>query len=306
MKFPILLALIALPVTISLTQLHADPLVDDAFSRVVAPGAKVEKLAGGFSFIEGPAWNPRGFWVFSDIPANTLFRITPTGQFSVVRKPTGHSNGNAYDAKGRLVSCEHDRRVSRKSERGTFDTIADRYEGKRLNSPNDLAIKSDGSIYFTDPTYGTPKNQLELNFRGVYRLFPDGRLQLLDKEWTQPNGIAFSPDEKTLYVNDSQEGKIFSFDVDAKGAVSNKTLMATIPKPGDPDGMKTDAEGRLYVTGPGGVWIFAPRGGLLGKIPVPESPANLGFGGKDGKTLLLTARTSVYSVRLKVGEGKKR
>lgn len=296
-KLPLFIAVLALPLGI----LKADPLVDDAFARIVAPSAKVEKLAGGFSFTEGPAWNPRGFWVFSDIPANSLFKITPSGQTALIRKPTGHSNGNAYDLQGRLVSCEQDRRVSRKTADGTFETLADRCAGKRLNSPNDLAIKSDGSIYFTDPTYGTPKgDKVELMFRGVYRLRPSGTLELLDAEYTQPNGITFSPDEKTLYVDDSQDGKIFSYDVDSKGALSNKTLMATIPKPGDPDGMKTDAEGRLYVAGPGGVWIFAPRGGLLGKIPVPQNPANLAFGGMDGQTLLMTARDSIYSVRLKV------
>ncbi|MBW3637789.1 MAG: SMP-30/gluconolactonase/LRE family protein [Armatimonadetes bacterium] len=299
MKFAALLPLVFAGCGASLPL--ADPLVQNATARVVARGAKVETLATGFRFVEGPVWNPRGFWVFSDIPANTLFKISPTGKTEIIRKPTGHTNGNAYDAQGRLVSCEHERRVSRKSERGTFDTLADRYEGKRLNSPNDLAIRSDGSIYFTDPTYGTPKNQLELDFRGLYRLFPDGRLQLLDKEWIQPNGIAFSPDERTLYVNDSQENTIFRFDVDKNGALSNKTLLATLPKPGSPDGMKTDAAGRLYVAGPGGIWIFAARGALLGKIPTPKNPANLAFGGADGKTLFITARDSVYTVRLSSG-----
>jgi sugar lactone lactonase YvrE len=285
--------------------LRADPLADDAFARVVAPGARVQKLAGGFRFTEGPAWNGRGFWVFSDIDNNTLYRITPTGKFQVIRKPTGKSNGNAYDAQGRLLACEHgNRRLSRKAPNGTFQTLASRYEGKRLNSPNDLAVKSDGSIYFTDPTYGTSQQSLELGFRGLYRLFPDGRLVLLDQEWNQPNGIAFSPDEKTLYVGDSETGQIFRFDVDEKGALTNKTLLATIPKPGDPDGMKVDGEGRLLVAGPGGVWIFAPRGGLLGKLPVPKTPANLAFGGADGKTLLITARDSIYSVRLRTGQTK--
>jgi sugar lactone lactonase YvrE len=303
MKKNLILTLVAAPLLP--IALRADSLADDAFARVVAPGAKVQKLAGGFRFTEGPAWNPRGFWVFSDIDNNTLYRITPVGKFEVIRKPTGNSNGNAYDAQGQLLACEHgNRRVSRKAANGTFQTLASRYEGKRLNSPNDLAVKSDGSIYFTDPTYGTSRTAVELGFRGLYRLFPNGRLVLLDQEWNQPNGIAFSPDEKTLYVGDSEAGKIFRFDVDEKGTLANKTLLATIPKPGDPDGMKVDAEGRLLVAGPGGVWIFAPRGGLLGKLPVPKTPANLAFGGADGKTLLITARDSIYSVRLRTGQKK--
>jgi sugar lactone lactonase YvrE len=302
------LVLLTLAITPALADnLGADTLAEDAFARIVAPGAKVQKLAGGFGFVEGPVWNEGGFWVFSDLGANTLYRITPAGKFQLVRKPTGHSNGNAYDRQQRLISCEHSgRRVSRKTNNGTFETLASRFEGKRLNSPNDLAIRSDGSIYFTDPTYGITKAQRELDFRGLYRLFLDGRLELLDKEWTQPNGIAFSPDQKTLYVGDSEDGKIFRYDVDVKGALSNKTLLATIPKPGDPDGMKVDGEGRLLVAGPGGVWIYAPRGGFLGLLPVPKAPANLSFGGKDGKTLLITARDAVYSVQLRVGAKRSR
>ncbi|RYG70827.1 SMP-30/gluconolactonase/LRE family protein [bacterium] len=299
MKKPLLL--LALLVTPAL----ADSLADDAYARIVAPGAKIEKLAGGFGFVEGPTWNERGFWVFSDISANTLYRITPKGKFATIRKPTGNSNGNAYDLQGRLISCEHTgRRVSRKTGKGTFETLASRFEGKRLNSPNDLAIKSDGSIYFTDPTYGITQAQRELGFQGLYRLFPSGKLELLDKDWEQPNGIAFSPDEKTLYVGDSEAGKIFRFDVDEKGALANKTLLATIPKPGDPDGMKVDGQGRLLVAGPGGVWVFAPRGGLLGVLPLPKVPANLSFGGADGKTLLMTARDTIYSVRLRAGAAR--
>ena len=298
---PILLAIAPL----AGAQTPTDSPTVDASPRMLAPGAKVEKLADGFQFVEGPAWNQRGFWVFSDIPANSLWKITPAGKKQLIRNPSGNSNGNAYDRSGALISMEHSgRRVSRKNERGTFDTLVARFEGKRLNSPNDLAIKSDGSIYFTDPTYGTGKAQLELDFRGVYRLFPDGRLELLDKIWTQPNGICFSPDETVLYVGDSQAGDIFRFDVDKNGAVSNKTLLAKIPKPGDPDGMKCDAAGNLLVTGPGGIWVFAPRGGLLGLIPTPQSPANIAFGGADGKTLFITARDSVYSVRMRVGGAK--
>ena len=285
----------------SLQTAHADPLADDGLARVAAPGAKVETLATGFGFVEGPAWNNRGFWVFSDINADTLFRITPAGKTEVVRRPTSRSNGNNYDGEGRLVSCEQSpsRRVSRKLPSGIFDTLADRYEGKRFNSPNDLAIKSDGSIYFTDPTYGVAKSDQELDFRGLYRLFPDGKIKLLDKTWGQPNGVCFSPDETVLYVDDSQKNQVFRFDVDKNGVLSQKTLLATIPQPGVPDGMKCSKDGTLYVAGPGGVWLFAPRGALLGKIATPKDPANLAFGGEDGKILLMTARDSVYSLKLK-------
>ncbi|WP_157947681.1 SMP-30/gluconolactonase/LRE family protein [Abditibacterium utsteinense] len=310
-RFLLILAAPAIFATSFLARANADEpseaaLTSDAFARVVAPGAKVEILATGFGFTEGPTWNPRGFWIFSDISGNALHRISPSGKVALVRKPSSHTNGNTYDAQNRLVSCEQSpaRRVARKELSGNFETLAEKYEGKRLNSPNDLAIRGDGSIYFTDPTYGTDKSELELDFRGLYRIFPDGKLELLDRSWNQPNGICFSPDQNTLYVGDSQEGKIFRFDVDKNGQLSGKTLLATIPKPGDPDGMKCDAAGHLYVTGPGGVWIFAPRGGLLGKIPTPQNPANIGFGGADGKTLLITAQDSIYSVKLKQSEGK--
>ncbi len=295
------------PTVSTQTAIPEDSPVSQALADIVATDAEVKTLASGFGFTEGPTWNPRGFWIFSDIPGDTLYKITPDGKTASVRQPSSHTNGNTYDTQNRLVSCEQSpaRRVSRKNAGGQFETLVEKFEGKRLNSPNDLAIRGDGSIYFTDPTYGTKRSELELDFRGLYRLFPDGKLELLDKTWTQPNGICFSPDQSTLYVNDSQEGRVFRFDVDASGALSEKTLLATIPKPGDPDGMKCDAAGRLYVAGPGGVWIFAPRGGLLGKIPTPKSPANLGFGGSDGKTLLMTARDSVYSVKLKQGEGKR-
>lgn len=283
------------------------PLLADAMPRVAAPGAKIETLATGLGFVEGPAWNTRGFWVFSDIPGDTLWKITPSGKAEAIRKPTSHSNGNAYDAGGALVSCEHSpaRRLSRKNSEGIFDTLADRYNGKRLNSPNDLAVKSDGSIYFTDPTYGTPRAALELDFRGLYRLFPNGRLELLDNTWDQPNGVCLSPDERTLYVNDSQRGEIYRFDVALNGSLSAKTRLATIAKPGDPDGMKCDQNGTLFVTGPGGVHVFAPRGAFLGLIATPKAPANLAFGGEDGKTLLITARDTVYSLRVKTGRGQK-
>ena len=264
---------------------------------VSAPALAIEvtKLADGFSFVEGPVWNPRGFTVFSDIPANTVYQVDLGGKTAVLRRPSGHANGNAYDLRGRLVSCEHDRRVSREKPDGSFETLADSFEGKKLNSPNDVAIFSDGSIFFTDPTYGIKAEESELGFRGLYRIGTDGHMELLDRDWQQPNGLCFSPDFKHLYVGDSQAGQIWKYDVDAKGALSHKILLDTIPKPGDPDGMKCDTRGNLYATGPGGVRVYSPQGVLKGLIAVPKDPANLCFGGRDGKTLFITARDTVYT-----------
>ena len=268
----------------------------------LALGAHVRELASGFQFCEGPVWNPRGFWLFSDIPADTLWKITPGGKTEIVRQPSGHSNGNAYDAQDRLISCEHgNRRVARKTPDGTFETLVDTFEGKRLNSPNDLAIRRDGSIYFTDPTYGLTNQRSELGFRGLFRLAPSGILELLDKNFQQPNGIALSPDQTKLYVGDSQSGQIWMYDVNASGQLLNRTLIDTIAKPGDPDGLKTDSDGNLYIAAPDGIRVYARLGGFLGLIPVPKPPANLAFGGEDGKTLLITARDSIYCVEMNVG-----
>ena len=255
---------------------------------------EVQKLADGFSFVEGPLWNPRGFFLFSDIPANKIYKATLDGKTEIFRQPSGHSNGNAYDLQGRLVSCEHDRRVSREMPDGTFQTLVDSFEGKPLNSPNDLAIFSDGSIYFSDPTYGIKAEQSELGFRGLFRLRPDGTLELLDKEWKQPNGLCFSPDFKRLYVNDSQAGQIWVYDVSTSGELSHKTLLDTIPKPGDPDGMKCDEKGRLFVAAPDGVRVYSTQGQFVGLIAVPKPVSNLCFGGQNGHTLFITARDCVY------------
>ena len=255
---------------------------------------QVHQLAGGFGFTEGAVWNPRGFYLFSDIPRGTLWKVTPAGKTEPLRQPSGHSNGNAYDFQGRLISCEHDRLVARKEADREFHPLATSYFGKKLNSPNDLALFRDGSIFFTDPTYGIDASQSELGFRGLYRIFPDGKVKLLDVRWQQPNGLCFSRDWKRLYVNDSQAGRIFFYDVNARGELSNRTLFATIPKPGDPDGMKCDAKNRLFVAAPKGVRVYEPSGELIGLIPVPQDPANLCFGGVRGDQLFLTARTAVY------------
>ncbi len=276
----------------------------DSMQAIVDNNAQVEKVASNFQFTEGPLWHPKGFLLFSDIPANTIYQWTPNKTPEIFRRPSGNANGNTLDREGRLISAEHsNRRVSRTEKDGRVITLASQYEGKRLNSPNDLVVKSDGSIYFTDPPYGIKPEQEELGFYGVYRLAPDGKLTLLIKDFFRPNGIAFSPDEKKLYVNDSEKGYIRVFDVKSDGTLENGRLFAELKDPsqkGVPDGMKVDEKGNVYSTGPGGVWVFSPSGQRLGKIQVPEVAANLGWGDEDYKTLYITASNSLYRIRLKI------
>ncbi len=265
--------------------------------------AKVEKLAGGLKFTEGPVWHPRGFLLFSDIPADTIYKLTTDGKVSVFRRPAGNPNGNTFDTQGRLITAEHNRRLVRTEKNGQIKVLAERYQGKLLNSPNDVVVMSDGSIYFTDPPYGISKEKEELGFYGIYRWRPNGTLTLLNKQMLRPNGIAFSPDEKKLYVSDSAQGYIRIFDVKSDGTLTNSRVFAELKEPKDkgvPDGLKIDIKGNIYCSGPEGVWIFSPTGQLLGKIIVPEVVTNLAWGNKDYKTLYITAGQGVYRIRLKV------
>jgi gluconolactonase len=272
---------------------------------IIYDSTKLEKVAGDFQFIEGPIWHPDGFLLFSDIPANIIYKFASNGKVEIFRRPSGKANGNTLDKENRLITAEHEnRRVSRTEKDGKVIALADRYEGKKLNSPNDLVVKSDGSIYFTDPSYGITKEQEELGFYGVYRLAPDGKLTLLVKDLVLPNGIAFSPDEQKLYVNNSEAGYIAVFDVKPDGTVTNQRVFAELKdasQSGVPDGLKVDVEGNVYSTGPGGVWIFSPSGKLLGRISVPETATNLAWGDRDYKTLYITASKSLYRIRLKNG-----
>ncbi len=272
--------------------------------QILAPNTQVEKIAEGFKFTEGPVWHPDGFLLFSDIPANTIYKWQPGQKTEIFRQPSGNANGNTLDRSGRLVSAEHgNRRVSLTEKDGQIVTLASHYQGKRLNSPNDLVVRSDGSIYFTDPPYGIKSEQEELGFYGVYRLAPDGKLTLLVDDFVRPNGITLSPDETKLYVNDSQKGHIRVFDVKPDGMLENGRLFAQLKPPskqGAADGMKVDIKGNVYSTGAGGVWIFSPNGDLLGIIETPEAPANLAWGDRDYQTLYITARKSLYRIRLKI------
>lgn len=261
--------------------------------------APVEKLAGEFQFTEGPLWvDAKSELLFSDIPANRIVRFKD-GKFATFRTPSNNSNGLTLDHQGRLIACEHGaRRVSRTEADGTLTVLAERYEGKRLNSPNDVVVKQDGAIYFTDPPYGVKQEERELDFQGVYRISPGGKtLTLLARDFIKPNGLAFAPDEKTLYVNDTEGGHIRAFDVAPDGTLANSRVFAKTP---GADGMKVDTEGNVYCTSATGVMVFDRAGKLLGTFVAPEQPANCAFGDADWKSLYMTCRTGLYRVRLAV------
>jgi gluconolactonase len=285
---------------------------------LIPPGATIEKLAGGFLFTEGPIWFREGCLIFSDIPANTMYKWTPSGEVTVFREPSGFdgaewpqvafvgSNGLTLDFQGRLVICEHgNRRVTRLEPDGSLTILASHFEGKRLNSPNDAVYKSDGALYFTDPPYGMVGQDddpaKELGFNGVFRL-KDGQLTLLYKGVKRPNGLAFSPDEKTFYLaNSDPERRLWMrFPVNPDGTLGEGSVFADLTsraEPGNPDGMKLDTNGNLYCTGPGGTHVFTPEGKHIGVIVTPEIPANLHWGDADGRTLYITARTGLYRLR---------
>jgi gluconolactonase len=273
----------------------------------LAPDAELVKLAGDLKFIEGPVWMPRGFLVFSDIPPEHLMRWDESaGGLSTFREVSHGANGNTLDREGRLISCEHtSRRVTRTETDGTITVLGDRFDGKRFNSPNDVVVKSDGTIWFTDPPYGLPKGeQRELDKNYVFRLDPETKqVASVGHDQEMPNGLCFSPDEKRLYVADSGKPRdVWAYDVGADNGLSNGRVFCKIDK-GGPDGMRCDVDGNLWSSAGDGVHVFSPDGKLLGKIPVPETPANLCFGGADGKTLFITARTSLYCIRTKTTGG---
>lgn len=262
----------------------------------------VEKVRGGFTFTEGPVWlAPKGVLLFSDIPAGTIHQLQPPATATVFRMPSGKGNGLGLDAEGRLIASEHDnRRVSRTLADGSVVTVADRWQGKRLNSPNDNITRSDGTIYFTDPPYGVPAGQArELDFQGVFRVDPAGTLHLESRDMNRPNGVALSPDEKTLYVDDAEDGLVRKFPVRPDGSLGPPTMF--VPSTGGGgDGMAMDDGGNLYVATNAGVTVYQPSGTPWGTIPIPEVPSNCTFGGPDRKTLYITARTSLYRVTLPV------
>jgi len=276
------------------------------FSNIVRE-ANVEKVLSGFQFTEGPLWIPDGFLLFSDIPADTIYKYEPETTQEIFLKPSGHGNGLTLDKQGRLLICLHDRHVKRLEKDGTQTTLAEFYTGKRLNSPNDIVVKSDESIYFTDPPFGLSNRTegKELDFSGVYRIEPDGTLVLLDDSIMLPNGLAFSPDESVLYVDNSKDGEVYAFDVTVDGLLENRRSFARVgvgaPGKGAADGLKVDVDGNVFVTCPEGVSVFSRDGFRFGVIECPEIPSNVAWGDDDYRTLYITARTGVYRVRVKTG-----
>jgi gluconolactonase len=282
--------------------------------ELVDASADVEQIATGFTFTEGPIWMPDGSLHFSDMPADKRRRWHPVEGVTVVRDPSNKCNGMTLDNEGNLIVCEHvTSSVVRERPDGTRETLATHYGDRELNSPNDVIVALDGSIIFTDPTYGRMpvfglEREQDLSFQGVYRIPPGGgELQLLVDDFAQPNGLCLSPDEVLLYVNDTDRAHIRVFDVGFDHSLSNGRVLADGIGTGDMttgelvDGMKLDERGNIYVTGPKGVWIISAEGETLGVIQVPENVGNLNWGGEDWKTLYIPASTSVYSTRLKVG-----
>ena len=256
----------------------------------------------GFLFTEGPKWFPdEGVLRFTDIPANTIFELGTDGTITSYRNPSGQANGLAFNANGALLAAEHENRRVSITVDGQPTTLVDRYNGQRLNSPNDLVLRSDGVIYFTDPPYGLGNRQREVNFNGLYRYVPTTQALTAEYEGdanaTRPNGVTLSPDENTLYMADTQAGKVYQYTVAPDGALSDRLEFADVS---GPDGMAIDVWGNLYVTGGSGVEVFAPDGIKLGTINVGRQPANCAFGGADGKTLYITARQGLYKVELPV------
>lgn len=291
--------------------------VDPRLDALIPAEAKIEKLADGFVFIEGPVWDRNeSRLLFSDVRGNTIYQWTETDGASPFIDPvfegdrTGRrsvsSNGLTLDGEGRLIICEHgNRRISRLEADGSRSIVVDTYQGSQLNSPNDAVYASDGSLYFTDPPYGLEgledSPMRELDFNGVYRLRPDGELELLVRDQSRPNGIALSPDEQTLYVANSDAANMswMAYDLDTSGASNARVFYDANDQtaPGAADGMKVDTAGNIFATGPGGVWVFDPDGSHLGTIMPGEVAANVGWG-EDGRTLYMTGSTSLYRIRL--------
>lgn len=281
-------------------QLYAE---SEEFWSVVDRNSKLITLGTGFGFTEGPVWDPAGFVYVSDEEINKIFRLYPGGRKEELAA-LGDPDGNTYDRQQQLIDCASVlRAIIRLDRDGKYEILADRFEGKRFNSPNDVVTGPDGALYFTDPTLDLPQGQKqEIPFQGVYRFDAAGKVTLLTKELSQPNGLAFSPDGKKLYVDDSEQRNIRVFDFTPEHTLANGKIFGEEPGgkgDGVPDGMKLDKDGNLYVTGPKGIWVWSAAGRHLGTIEMPEQPANLAWGDPDYQTLYITATTSVYKLRMK-------
>ena len=280
--------------------------------------SKAERLATGFEFTEGPLWHPEGHLLFVNNRINRIYRLEPGGEPEVIRENSGAANGLTFDLQGRLIMCEGDnRQITRMEPDGSLTVIADRLDGKRLNRPNDVVCRSDGSIYFTDPGGRLSPADREIGFNGVHRIAPNGTVSTVITDLESPNGLTFSPDERILYadntrrddecVQEKERGEVCThqyiraYDVAPDGSLSNSRIFANMPSAEDgvPDGMKVDTDGRVYCTGSEGVWVFEPNGNHVGIIRLPEIPANCAWGDADYRTMYFTARSSVYRLRMK-------
>jgi gluconolactonase len=273
------------------------------FWELIDEKAQLTKVAGGFGFTEGPVWDERGFLYVSDEEQNKIYKVFEGGRKEELIS-LGDPDGNAYDREMRLIDCASVlRAIIAVAPDGKYTVLADKFEGKRFNSPNDVIVGPDGAIYFTDPTLDLVKGETqEIPFQGVYRLDEKANVRLLTKDLAQPNGLAFSPDGKKFYVDDSEQRNIRVYDVNADGSLSNGLIFASEAggkQEGVPDGMRVDQAGNIFVTGPKGIWVWDPEGHHLGTIEMPEQPANLIWGDKDYGTLYITATTSVYKLRTK-------
>ena len=286
-------------------------MAQPGFERIVPRGSEVDVIANDLMFGEGPVWNSRtGEFFFVDVIGDTIWKWKPEVGREIVMRPSYKADGMTFDREGRLVVCGWSwRRVWRMESDGTVKTLCAQWDGNKLNSPNDLVVKSDGSIWFTDPSGGLYNVEMHgedvqryLDFHGVYRISPQGETTLVARDFTYPNGLAFSADESLLYINDTRENLIKVYDVNQDGTLKNGRLFCKLvgSEAGVADGMKVDAKGNVYCTGPAGVQVFAPDGALLGRIKLPGHATNLGFGDDDWKGLYITTYTSVYRVRLGV------
>lgn len=255
----------------------------------------IERVSGNHKFTEGPVWSPEGVLLFSDVPSDAIQKFVPNKGTEIFRKPSHGANGNTFDDKGRLLTCESfSRRVTRTDKKGNIEVLAEKYQGKRLNAPNDIVVRRDGHIYFTDPAFGNQADARELDFYGVYHITTKGELALLAQPRGRPNGIALSPNGRILYVANSDERNVRAYDLDRQGAASNeRVLISKID--GVPDGMKVDEKGNLYLTARG-LAVYSPQGNLIHTLEFGETPANCAWGESDLSAMYVTARTSVYRI----------
>jgi len=261
---------------------------------------RVEKFSGGYTFTEGPVWAKEGYLVWSDVPNNRIWKAIPGDKPAIFREPSNRTNGNDYDGRGNFYHCEGGaHRVTKTDRKGAVTVVAGSYQGKRFNAPNDIIVRKDGHVYFTDPAFGSSQEEgRQLDFFGIYHVTPKGEVELVAKPKGRPNGIALSPNGKVLYVDNSDERNVYAYDLDGKGAASNERVLVSSIK-GVPDGMAVDEKGNLYVTADA-VEVYSPEGKHLHTIELPEIPRNVAFGDPDLQTLFVTAYTSVYRIRMNV------